>query len=263
MDAAAVVPFPAVVRAEDLDVVIGGAELSADVLGGYERAVGQGGYDGHVGPDVGAAGDDALVDDGQHEGSLVRSGTDVAGQSTAAGDADSMVAWPMTTEPLMMSVAPSSIAALRRLSVRSSTSPMVCPCDVVLNDPMVGHEYLEAAHDDVDVDAGRRLGNFGFGEVEFDAAHDAGDIAALEVLGAVALMGLAHRDGYVEVAFGTRAGIGGPSLLPFTLLSAFATALAFAVVAGPAGNDGYADEYDADRPDVCPPEDIEQHELDD
>ena len=64
MDAAAVVPFPAVLRAEDLDVVIGGAEFLADMLGGYERAVGERGYDGHVCADVGSAGDDSPVDDG-------------------------------------------------------------------------------------------------------------------------------------------------------------------------------------------------------
>ena len=57
VDAAAVVPFPTVLRAQDLDVVIGGAEFPADVLGGDEGAVRQGGYDGHVGPDVGPAGD--------------------------------------------------------------------------------------------------------------------------------------------------------------------------------------------------------------
>ena len=36
IDAAAVVPFPAVLGTEYLNVVIGGAEFLADVLGGYE-----------------------------------------------------------------------------------------------------------------------------------------------------------------------------------------------------------------------------------
>ena len=47
------------------------------------------------------------------------------------------------------------------------------------------------------------------------------------------------------------------------MASEFTTASASAVVAGPACNDGYADEDDGDRPHVVPLEYIEQHELND
>ena len=102
--------------------------------------------------------------------------------------------------------------------------------------------------------------NLCFGEVELDTAHGAGNFAALEVLGTVALICLAHRDGNVEVASGTLVGIG----LRVTLLamaSSFTTAASPAVVAGTAGNDGYADKDDGDGPHVVPLEHIEQHEL--
>ena len=128
---------------------------------------------------------------------------------------------------------------------------------------MIGHEYLKAAHDDVDMDARGRFGNLCLGEVKLDGAHDTGDFSALKLAGVVALIGLAHRDGDVEVALGTRAGFGGLRALPFTLLLAFATALALAVVTGATRNDGNADEDDGDGPDVGPFEHIEQHELND
>ena len=136
------------------------------------------------------------------------------------------------------------------------------PRDVITDDPVVGHEYLEASHDDVDVDAGGRFGDLGFGEVELDAAHDAGDVAAPELLGAISLVGLTHRDGYVEVAFGTCSGFG-PCLAMFPPLSSFLPSPSAAVVAGATGNDGNADEDDRDRPDIRPPEHVEQHELND
>ena len=84
----------------------------------------------------------------------------------------------------------------------------------------------------------------------------------LEFLGAIALVGLAHRDGYVEVAFGTCSGFG-LCLTMLPPLSIFLTSPSPTLVADASGNDCNADEDDRDRPDVGPSQDIEQHELND
>ena len=72
--------------------------------------------------------------------------------------------------------------------------------DIVLDDPVLRHEYLDFANDKIDMDAGGRIGNLGLGEIELDGARDAGDIAASEVLGAVVLVDLTNCYGYVDVS---------------------------------------------------------------